>query len=48
MKRFVFVIAALMASVAMVQAQDLITKKDGQDMEAKVIEVSPNEVKYKL
>lgn len=48
MKRFVFVIAALMASAAMVQAQDLITKKDGQDIEAKVLEVSPNEVKYKL
>ena len=37
-----------MASAAMAQAQDLITKKDGQDIKARVLEVSPNEVKYKL
>ena len=29
-------------------AQDLITKKDGTDVEAKVLEVTTNEVKYKL
>lgn len=48
MKRFVLVFVALMASAAMAQAQDLITKKDGQDIKARVLEVSPNEVKYKL
>ena len=47
-KRFVLVFVALMASAAMAQAQDLITKKDGQDIKAKVLEVSTNEVKYKL
>lgn len=29
-------------------AQDLITKKDGTDIQAKVLEVTTNEVKYKL
>ena len=43
MKRFVLVFVALMASAAMAQAQDLITKKDGQDIKARVLEVSPNE-----
>lgn len=29
-------------------AQDLITKKNGEDVKAKVLEVTPSEVKYKL
>lgn len=48
MKRFVLVIVAVMASAAMAHAQDLITKKNGEVIKAKVFEVSSDEVKYKL
>ncbi len=47
MKKLFFVFAALMGSLVSVQAQDLITMKNGDDVEAKIIEVSPKEVKYK-
>lgn len=40
-----FLILTLGCFVA--SAQDLVTKKDGSDIKAKVIEVSPSEVKYK-
>ncbi len=40
MKRFVLVIVAVVASAAMAQAQDMITKKNGEDIKAKVLEVS--------
>ena len=48
MKKLILFIAAAIFSSAMVQAQDMITKKDGQDIKAKVLEVSTNEIKYKL
>ena len=48
MKRFLILIAALALSSTFAGAQDLITKKDGQDIKAKVIEVGPNEIKYEL
>ncbi|MBR4774679.1 MAG: hypothetical protein IK008_01095 [Bacteroidales bacterium] len=40
-----FLILSLGCFVA--SAQDLVTRKDGSDIKAKVIEVSPSEVKYK-
>lgn len=48
MRRFVLIVVAVMASAAMAQAQDLITKKNGEDIKAKVLEVSSDEVKFKL
>ena len=44
----IFVIGLLILSWCNLFAQDLITKKDGTDVEAKVLEVTTNEVKYKL
>ena len=48
MRKFVLIIIAVMASAAMAQAQDLITRKNGEEIKAKVLEVSSDEVKYKL
>ena len=39
---------AIVLSMGVTSAQDLITKKNGEDIKAKVLEVSTNEVKYKL
>lgn len=46
MKKLITICFALLCYNAF--AQDLITKKDGTDVEAKVLEVTTNEVKYKL
>jgi len=48
MKRFLILIAALAFSSTFAGAQDLITKKDGQDIKARVLEVGPDNIKYKL
>ena len=48
MRRFIYVVAALVISMGAANAQDLITKKNGEDIKAKVLEVTTNEVKYKL
>ncbi len=48
MRRVVLIVVAVMASAAMAQAQDLITRKNGEEIKAKVLEVSSDEVKYKL
>lgn len=48
MKKALFILFAVMATSAMAQAQDLVTTKDGEDIFAKVLEITPNEVKYKL
>lgn len=48
MKKALFILFAVMATSAMAQAQDLVTTKDGGDIFAKVLEITPNEVKYKL
>lgn len=48
MKRIILIIAIAALSSVLVQAQDIITQKDGQKIRAKVLEVSTNEVKYKL
>ena len=46
MKKLITICFALLCYNAF--AQDLITKKDGTDIQAKVLEVTTNEVKYKL
>lgn len=48
MKRLIYVLLSVSASMGVANAQDLITKKNGEDVKAKVLEVTPNEVKYKL
>ena len=46
MKKAITIFLALLCYNAF--AQDLITKRDGTDIQAKVLEVTTNEVKYKL
>ena len=48
MKRIVTVLAVVIAACITASAQDIITKKDGNDIMAKVLEVNPNDVKYVL
>lgn len=48
MKRILFVLSVLVMSAVTVSAQDLITKKNGEDIKAKVLEIDDNSVKYKL
>lgn len=47
MKKIFIVFAFILGSGVSVFAQDLITKKDGTDIQAKILEVTSNEVKYK-
>lgn len=47
MKRLFLIIAVLLSVALTVSAQDLITKKDGSDIQAKILEVTSTEVKYK-
>lgn len=46
MKRL-FLVLASMASVASTFAQDVIVKRDGEEIQCKILEVSTNKVKYK-
>ncbi len=46
MKRL-FLVLMSMASVASTFAQDVITKRDGEEIQCKILEVSTNKVKYK-
>ena len=46
MKKVLLIAALLAGSCLMATAQDIITKKDGTDIKARVKEVSPTEVKY--
>jgi hypothetical protein len=46
-KLLVFVVLAFAASATSF-AQDLITRKNGEDIKAKVLEITPYEVKYRL
>lgn len=48
MKRIIALALLLFAAAATASAQDLITKKTGEDIQAKVLEVTPGEVKYRL
>lgn len=47
MKRTLFVLLSILGSLLVANAQDLITTKKGEDIEAKILEVTPKEVKYK-
>lgn len=48
MKRIILILSSLLMCVATVSAQDIITKKNGEDIQAKVLEIDNNNVKYKL
>lgn len=41
-----FLVAAF-ASMVCIQAQDVITKRNGDEILAKILEVNPTEIKYK-
>jgi hypothetical protein len=45
--KFTLVFCFLMLITAITNAQDIITKKNGDDIQAKVIEITLNELKYK-
>lgn len=47
MKKLFLSLTVLVTFCLGASAQDIITKKDGTDIQAKVLEVSPTEVKYK-
>lgn len=47
MKNLLLTVIAALLIVPAVQAQDVITKRTGEKVEAKVLEVAPGEVKYK-
>ena len=47
MNKLVVVFALFFSCCFSVSAQDLITKKDGTDIQAKILEININEVKYK-
>lgn len=47
MREFLFAVAFLFGGVFAASAQDIITVKDGTDIQAKILEVTTNEVKYK-
>lgn len=48
MKKLFLLVAFLLFSWLTVSAQDLITKKNGEDIKAKVVEITPTFVKYIL
>ena len=47
MKKLFIVFSFILGFGISASAQDLITKKDGTDIQAKILEVSSNEIKYK-
>ncbi len=47
MKRIIFLVIFLMCISTTLFAQDLITKKSGEDIKAKVLEVNQTEIKFK-
>lgn len=47
MKKTAFLCCLLWFCAMCVQAQDVITKRNGEDIQAKIIEVNPTEIKYK-
>ena len=48
MKRFLTLLTAILAICMTASAQDFITKKDGTEIQAKVLEINPDNVKYVL
>lgn len=47
MRRVILLILTTLCCIPFVQAQDIITTKDGKDIQSKILEVNANEVKYK-
>lgn len=47
MKKIAFCLSGLLIMLSQLHAQDLITRKTGEDIQAKVLEISTTEVKYK-
>lgn len=47
MRRVILLILTTLCFLPFVQAQDIITTKDGKDIQSKILEVNANEVKYK-
>jgi len=47
MKKAIIASLFFLAAAAFCNAQDIITTKSGEDIEAKILEVSPKEIKYK-
>lgn len=47
MKKFILAVLTTIFTVAVCFSQDLITKKTGEDIQAKVLEVTTTEIKYK-
>ena len=46
MKKLLFICALLFSSAGTMMAQDIITTKEGKDIQAKVVEISNTEIKY--
>jgi len=47
MKKIIILLVAAVMTATSLSAQDLITKKDGTDIQAKILEVNKTELKYK-
>lgn len=47
MRRLIALILAVFSTVALMKAQDIITTKDGKDIQTKILEVNKSDVKYK-
>lgn len=47
MKRFIAIVFTAFCSLAIVQAQDIITTRNGEDIQSKVLEVNKKDIKYK-
>lgn len=47
-RRILFILSVLLVSAVTASAQDIITKKNGEDIKAKVLEIDNSNVKYKL
>ncbi|MDR2287288.1 MAG: hypothetical protein LBE04_07425 [Prevotellaceae bacterium] len=48
MKKVLLILVIFTVTVIRVDAQDIITKKDGNEVRAKVIEIVPDAIKYKM
>ncbi len=48
MKRILTILTAVLAVCMSASAQDIMTKKDGTDIQVKVLEVNPNDIRYVL
>ncbi len=47
MKQLIFILIFVLSGLQSILAQDIIIRKDGSEIQAKVLEVNPDQVKYK-